>query len=228
MYCPPAALSFLFLAKIHCSFVENHCWNSHQYCNIVLINLVLAPRTLEMMLLLVYSVLYPMDYAVLGILQARILEWVAFPSSRGYSQSKDWTQVSCIGGGFFTSWATREAHLSLRSSPKISCTLMLSCSWCSHYVGWPSSQVTTYQNSAPLSGPGSGVAWPLLSSDHTAPQWLAHRCPSPAGPRPSSRVEQQVLYVSPDPQLWFPLLVLNLFLQEMGSYLKASVTLVDV
>ena len=36
------------------------------------------------------------------ILQARILEWVAFPSSRGSSQSRDQTQVSCIAGGFLT------------------------------------------------------------------------------------------------------------------------------
>ena len=44
-----------------------------------------------------------------GILQARILEWVAMPSSRGYSQNRNQTQVSHIAGGFFTSWATREA-----------------------------------------------------------------------------------------------------------------------
>ena len=92
----------------------------------------------------------PMDYTVHGILQARILEWVAIPFSRGSSQPKDWTQglphcrwilyqlshqgsprilewvaypfsrgsslprtwtgVSCMVGGFFTSWAMREAH----------------------------------------------------------------------------------------------------------------------
>ena len=40
-----------------------------------------------------------------GILQARILEWGAFPFSRGSSQPKDRTQVSLIAGGFFTSWA---------------------------------------------------------------------------------------------------------------------------
>ena len=45
----------------------------------------------------------PMDYTVRGILQARILEWVAFPSSRGSSQPSDRPQVSCIAGGFFTS-----------------------------------------------------------------------------------------------------------------------------
>ena len=36
----------------------------------------------------------PMDYRVHGILQARILEWVAIPFSRGSSQPRDWTQVS--------------------------------------------------------------------------------------------------------------------------------------
>ena len=44
------------------------------------------------------------------ILQARTLEWVAFPFSRGSSQPRDQTQVSCIVGRFFTIWATREAY----------------------------------------------------------------------------------------------------------------------
>ena len=52
----------------------------------------------------------PMDYIVHGILQARIPEWVTFPFSRGSSQPRDWTQVSCITSGVFTSWATREAQ----------------------------------------------------------------------------------------------------------------------
>ena len=60
-----------------------------------------------------------MDYITLqaplsmGILQTRILEWVAIPSSRGSSQPRDWIQVSHIAGGFFTIWATREALLLL-------------------------------------------------------------------------------------------------------------------
>ena len=45
----------------------------------------------------------------LGILQARILQWVAFPFSRGSSQLRDRTQVSHTAGGFCISWATREA-----------------------------------------------------------------------------------------------------------------------
>ena len=51
------------------------------------------------------------DYTVHGILQARILEWVAFPFSRGSSQPRDWTQVSNIACGFFTSWAIRDSSL---------------------------------------------------------------------------------------------------------------------
>ena len=53
----------------------------------------------------------PMDYSppgssVHGILQGRMLEWVARPSSRGSSWPRDRTCVSCIAGGFFTHWAT--------------------------------------------------------------------------------------------------------------------------
>ena len=44
-----------------------------------------------------------MDYAVHRILQVRILEWLAFPFSRGSSQPRDQTQVSHIAGRFFTS-----------------------------------------------------------------------------------------------------------------------------
>ena len=51
----------------------------------------------------------PPGFSVHGILQARILEWVAIPFFRGSSQPKYQTQVSCIAGGFFTVWATREA-----------------------------------------------------------------------------------------------------------------------
>ena len=46
--------------------------------------------------------------SVYRILQARILVWVAVPFSRGSSQHRDQTQVSCIAGRFFTIWATSE------------------------------------------------------------------------------------------------------------------------
>ena len=60
-----------------------------------------------------------LDYTVHGTLQARILEWVAFPFSRGSSRPGDSTQVSHIAGGFFTSWATREAPIGLHDSANV-------------------------------------------------------------------------------------------------------------
>ena len=61
----------------------------------------------------------PMDYSVHGILQARILEWVAFPFSRASYQPRYRTQVSHIAGRFITSLATREvaSHISLIYRP---------------------------------------------------------------------------------------------------------------
>ena len=50
----------------------------------------------------------PMDYTVHGILQARILEWVAYHLSSGSSWPRNWTGASCIAGGLFTNWAIRE------------------------------------------------------------------------------------------------------------------------
>ena len=57
----------------------------------------------------------PMDCSlpgssVHGILQARILEWVAISFSRGSSQPRDWTQVSHTAGRRFNLWATREGE----------------------------------------------------------------------------------------------------------------------
>ena len=51
-----------------------------------------------------------MDYTVHAILQARILECVAFPFSRGSSQPRDQTQVFRIADRFFNCWAIREAQ----------------------------------------------------------------------------------------------------------------------
>ena len=62
--------------------------------------------------------LQPMNYrlpgsSVHGILQARILEWVAIPFSMGSFWPRDWTWVSCIAGRFLTIWATGEAQFCL-------------------------------------------------------------------------------------------------------------------
>ena len=61
----------------------------------------------------------PMDNKANGILQDRILEWVAFPFSRRSSQPRDRTQVSYTAGRFFTSWATRKWSEVAQSCPTL-------------------------------------------------------------------------------------------------------------
>ena len=74
--------------------------------------LIIALEVLEVKVAqLCLTLCNPMDYTVHGILQARTLEWLAFPFSRGSSQPRDWTQVSHIAGGFFTNWATRSPRI---------------------------------------------------------------------------------------------------------------------
>ena len=74
----------------------------------------------------------PMIHTVHGILEARILEWLAFSFSRGFSQSRDWTQVSCIVNRFFPSWAMREAQMWLWAQE----VSRQPVCWCSSVV-WP-------------------------------------------------------------------------------------------
>ena len=63
--------------------------------------------------------------SVHGILQARIMEWVAIPFSRGSSQPKDRIRVSCIADGFFTIWATSEAPKGMGHSQSKMITIIL-------------------------------------------------------------------------------------------------------
>ena len=56
--------------------------------------------------------------SVHGILQARVLEWVAISCSRGSSQLRDRTLVSWIAGRHFTLWATREVLLNIKVKSK--------------------------------------------------------------------------------------------------------------
>ena len=50
------------------------------------------------------SIWDPMNYTVHGILQARILEWVAVPFSRESSQPRDQTHVPCVGRRILSHW----------------------------------------------------------------------------------------------------------------------------
>ena len=78
----------------------------HFYYSLLLFTVALWVKVTHLCL----TLCNPVAYTVHGILQARILKWVDFPFPRGSSQPRDQTQVSHITGGFFTSWATREAQ----------------------------------------------------------------------------------------------------------------------
>ena len=110
----------------------------------------------------------PMDSTVHGTVQTRILEWVAIPFSKGSSQSRDRTQVSFIAGGFFTSWATREA-LNLRVPlPK---NKSMHCCWFfSHPVISDSLQLHGPQHSRPPCSSPSPRVYPSSCSLH----WWCH------------------------------------------------------
>ena len=72
-----------------------------------------------------------MSDIVHGILQARILEWIAVPFSREPSQPRDWTQVSCIAGRFLTCWANGEALKPFMVSIKYTFTERIKYTVCS-------------------------------------------------------------------------------------------------
>ena len=61
----------------------------------------------------------PPGSSIHGIVQARVLEWVAISFSRGSSQPRDQTRVSCTAGRFFTDWATREALLKPNTNQRL-------------------------------------------------------------------------------------------------------------
>ena len=94
----------------------------------------------------------PVDSTVHGILQARVLEWVAFPFSRASSQPRDWTQVFRTAGGFFTSWATREPQ---REQSNCRTEQQLQNSWVCAHTHTPCSHCFFFRSSHS----GAGSAW---------------------------------------------------------------------
>ena len=73
-------------------------------------------------------------FSVHGISQARILEWIAIPFSRGSCQPRDQTQVSCIPRNFFTIWVTR-SHITFE---QLSLHSLFQLSWPAFHFSWPS------------------------------------------------------------------------------------------
>ena len=100
---------FIYLRKQY-KHIRNHLCihdlEKHGTCK----NCMFVQKTKNDILECFMSMITSNFYNVHGILQAKILKWVAFLFSRWSSQPRDRTQVSCIAGRFFTFWATREAQ----------------------------------------------------------------------------------------------------------------------
>ena len=111
------------------------------------------------------------DYSLPGssvhrILQVKILEWVAMPSTRGSSWPRDRTQVSHIAGRFFTIWATRETHLKCRKMIKtcwMQCPCVLRPNHPEHTVALASPVVSSWWVSSLWLTPSTHL-WTLIGS----------------------------------------------------------------
>ena len=109
----------------------------------------------------------------MGFLQARILEWVAMSSSRGSSQPREETQVSCIAGRFLT---TREAQETLRQHIPTMLVLRMKHAY-TGCLAEPSSHKTWL---LPL--PGVKRSYLLPPSSRSSSDALSCRKPSPRHP----------------------------------------------
>ena len=106
--------------------------------------------------------------SVPGILQGRILEWVAVSFSRGSSWPRDWTCISCISGRFFTSWANSQAHF-IHSSV---CILYIAVYICQSFnSSRPWAFLRSVSSSSELSNV-RGALWGLLNFQ---PSWTEER-----------------------------------------------------
>ena len=118
-----------------------------------------------------------MDYTVHGILQARILEWVAYPFSRGSSQPRVWTQDSHIADRFFISWATRKAQPIWEKNLKTSGYMYmwwLRASQMTQFslVQWLSHVQLFVTDSMDCSTPGFPIHHQLLDPAQTLVHWV--------------------------------------------------------
>ena len=128
---------------------------------------------------------------------AQDCHWIAHPFSSGSSQSRNWTGVSWIAGGFFASWATRKAITIIRFGHKYISPLSLKPSSCASTP--PIQVITEHQTGLPVLLPTSWLfyTWyymyvsvtfsifPALSSPHKS---VLYVCVSIASPQIGSSV----------------------------------------
>ena len=116
-----AVVCFLSLDLLSCFYLWvcsfHQIWEDSNFCCFKYFSFSALSSSLKVKVLVTQScptLCNPMDCSppgscVHGILQARILEWIAIPFSSRSFQPRDWSGVSCIAGRFFTIWDIREA-----------------------------------------------------------------------------------------------------------------------
>ena len=129
----------------------------------------------------------PPGSSVHGISQTRTLEWVAMPASRGSSQPRDWTHISCIGRWILCHWATKNnltRQYPILTPSQAICMCNFTQAW-QHFcdVPWVSAQLCRWR--APATELGQGLTALSVdtriqsTSDPTAPTlncyWRAPR-----------------------------------------------------
>ena len=118
----------------------------------------------------------PPASSVLGILQERILEWVAMPFSRGSAWPRDWTQVCCIAGRFFIIWAPRN-YTSVKEKRE---KFKPAFTWFKDFITWSlPSKVLLYLQG--IWAPWLPAARPIQLAHHTLQQaWWEIHCLQPS------------------------------------------------
>ena len=143
----------------------------------------------------------PPGSSVHGILQARILEWVAIPFCRGSSPLRNWIQVSHIAGRFFTPWATQEAQqIASFESESESLSVLFDCLQ-PHglYSPWNSpGQNTGVGSLSPLQGlfPTQGSNPGLLHCRWIFTSWATRKVTFPWGHQQSDTTEHPLKRVN--------------------------------
>ena len=110
----PGGLQSLGLQRV------GHHWTTNTYflCLCILLTVGTFGGVCVLVAQLCLTVCNLPGSSVHGVLQARIMEWIAIPFSRDSSWPRDWTQVSCTAGRFFTVWATMDDRLCARHFSK--------------------------------------------------------------------------------------------------------------
>ena len=151
-----------------------------------------------------------------GTSQAGILEWVAISSSRGSYRPRDWTCVSCIGGGFFTTMKAHEPLLFISNGAMkilslLFCFMFLDCFSIFHLNTWwpflwPHLVISHF---APLQSPSS---FSLASK----PDWLqlifrVHMCVTCSDSTAQSYISQLWAPLGGSSQRWLSLSIVSKF-----------------